>query len=153
MLLLLTAAAAASAVSAGADIFHGAVVDGSGGLNVGAAERHALDLYFGSLTPGETVRARRVLGNDESLPVRYSLASASSDDDGKAIRDVLQVTIRTADLGSGTDGGCSAFNGPTLYDGSLGADAAGFGSPRMGLSRATGSSPRAAARRCASRCA
>lgn len=132
MLLLLTAVAAASAVSAGSAIFPRAAVDPSHGVNVGDGERHALDLSFGSLTPGEAVRARRVLVNDASLPVRYSLASASTNDDGKAVREVLRVTIRTADLGSGGEGTCSAFDGTTIYDGRLGADAAGFGSPRMG---------------------
>ena len=132
MLLLLTGVAAASAVSAEAGIFRAGDGDRSSRVNIGAVERQTLDLSFGSLTPGGAVRARRVLGNDESRSIRYSLASASSDDDRKGMRDVIDVTIRTADLGSGDDGTCARFDGSVMYVGPLGAGAAGFGSARMG---------------------
>lgn len=132
LLLVLTATAATSAASAGSAVFPQTHRDGSGAVNLGPGARHPLDWSLGGLTPGEAVRAREILRNDEGLAIRYALSSTSSDQDGKSVRDVLRIVIRTSDAGSSADGPCSAFDGGVLYDGPLGGDAAGFGDPRMG---------------------
>jgi hypothetical protein len=67
---------------------------------------------------------------DESL--RYALSSSTADDDGKGLRDVVRITIKTADPSSGPAASCDAFDGATLYSGRLGATSAGFGDPRIG---------------------
>jgi hypothetical protein len=131
ILLLVTGAAATSAASVGSALFQHARADPAG-VTLGSGHRYSLDLALGSLMPGETIRARRLVTNEAGLAVRYALSSASADDDHAGLRDLLAVTVRTADLGSGVAGSCTAFDGRTLYDGRLGADAAGFGDARMG---------------------
>lgn len=131
LLLLLAGAAAASAASltvpgGGRADHHGE----SGSLEVGA--RRTLSIRSGGLTPGQVERDRQVVVNGDSQPLRYSVSSASADDDHLGVRELLRVTIRTADLGSGPAGTCDRFDGPALYDGPLGADAAGFGGAQMG---------------------
>jgi hypothetical protein len=132
ILLLVTGAAAASAASAGSTLFQHAHADETGRVTVGSSHRYSLDLSLGSLMPGETVRARRLVGNEAGLAVRYALSSSSTDDDHRGLRDLLGITVKTADIGSGVAGSCTAFDGRTLYDGPLGPDAAGFGDARMG---------------------
>jgi hypothetical protein len=101
-----------------------------GGLEAGA--RRTLSIPAGGLTPGQAERDRQVVVNGESQALRYSVSSASADDDRLGVRDILRVTIRTADLGSGSAGTCEQFDGTPLFDGPLGADAAGLGDTRMG---------------------
>jgi hypothetical protein len=124
MLLVFGAAAAASADS----VFPGAARAGHNG----ASDTQSLSMPTGGLTPGDTVRGRHVIANGEGQTIRYSLSSVSNDDDRKGVRNVIQATIRTADLASGDAATCEAFDGQTLYDGPLGAAAAGFGDVAMG---------------------
>jgi hypothetical protein len=131
VLLLLAGAAAVSAASVTLPGAGGAGhTGGSGSLEVGA--RQTLGIPIGGLTPGQAERDRQVVVNGESQALRYSVSSVSADDDHLGVRDILRVTIRTADLGSGAAGTCERFDGPALYDGPLGTDAAGFGDARMG---------------------
>jgi hypothetical protein len=132
ILLLVTGAAAASAASAGSALFLHAHSDQTDRVTIGSSPGPSLELALGSLMPGETIRARRLVTNEAGLAVRYALSSSSTDDDHRGLRDMLAVTVRTADLGSAAAGSCTAFDGRTLYDGPLGADAAGFGDARMG---------------------
>lgn len=102
----------------------------AGGVRVGDGQ--TLNIPIGGLTPGATVHGSHAVVNLDGQALRYALSSASANDDLKAVRDVLRVTIRTADLESGSDASCERFDGPTLYDGRLGADSASFGDGRMG---------------------
>ncbi|HXI80218.1 MAG TPA: hypothetical protein VNM34_05295 [Verrucomicrobiae bacterium] len=102
----------------------------SGGVAIGDGPRFSLPV--GSLDPGQKSRGRQVVLNDERAPLRYALRSASINDDHKSVREALEVTIRTADLGTGSAGTCDRFDGTKLYDGPLGADRAGFGDVQMG---------------------
>jgi hypothetical protein len=102
----------------------------SGGVAIGDGQRFSLPV--GGLDPGQRSRGRQVVLNDERAPLRYAVRSSSINNDHKGVRDVLQVTIRTADLGSGAAGTCDRFDGAKLYDGPLGADSAGFGDAEMG---------------------
>jgi hypothetical protein len=130
LLLVLGGAAVASA----ATLFPGAAGANQAGPSVDhrGSERQTLSIPTGSLTPGDTVRGRHVVANGASQSVRYSLSSASTNDDGKSVRDVFQVTIRLADPASGAAATCEAFDGQILYDGPLGASTAGFGDAQMG---------------------
>jgi hypothetical protein len=100
------------------------------GIAIGTGPGFSLPV--GGLDPGQESRGRQVVLNDERAALRYALRSASVNDDHKGVRDVLQVTIRTADLGSGSAGTCDQFDGTKLYEGPLGADGAGFGDAEMG---------------------
>ena len=131
LVLLIFGAAAVSAASM--------TLPGVGGASrtrassdVPAGHPWTFSLPIGGLVPGETVRSREVVVNSESMAVRYSLTSASTDDDRKGLRDVLRVTIKTGDLGSASAATCEHFDGPTLYEGYLGANTAGFGDVLMG---------------------
>ena len=131
LLLALVGAAAASAhsetlPSAG----HVSPSGDAGGVRVG--DRQTLIIPIGGLTPGDTVRGSHTVVNGDGQSLRYALSSASADDDRKAVRDVLRVTIWTADLESGSAATCERIDGSTLYHGPLGADSAGFGDGQMG---------------------
>jgi hypothetical protein len=131
LLLLITGAAAVSAASATLpDVGRASRTGAPSGLTAG--QPWTFSVPMGGLTPGVTVRSREFVVNSENMSVRYSLTSASTDDDRKGLRDVLRVTIKTADLGSASAATCEHFDGPTLYDGSLGARTAGFGDVQMG---------------------
>jgi hypothetical protein len=131
MSILLGGAAAASAssafVSAPGARSH---AEEAGGIKLGG--RQTLTLVVRGLAPGEAVRSQELILNDDSKPLRYALSSATLDEDGKGIHHILRVTIRTADLASGSTPPCDRFDGPTLYQGPLGSESAGFGDLRTG---------------------
>lgn len=128
----------AAAVSAAQDIFP------AGGLMGGPAEarsveggdRVTLNIPIGGLAPGAFTRGRHVVENASGEPLRYTLSSSSADRDGKGLRDVVWITIKTSDRSQGGEVGletsCDTFDGVTLYAGRLGAASAGFGDPRIG---------------------
>jgi hypothetical protein len=102
----------------------------SRGLAVG--EERTLGIPAAGGNPGETIRSRQVVVNADNQSLRYAVTSASTDDDRKGVRDILRVTIRTADHASGSAATCDRFDGSLLYDGPLGASTAGVGDARMG---------------------
>jgi len=99
--------------------------DGAGGDSV------TLNIPIGGLAPGEAIHGRHTVENTSGQPLRYALWSSSVNDDGKSLRDVVRVTIKTADRSSGA-ASCESSDGATLYSGPLGATSAGFGDPRIG---------------------
>lgn len=127
-------AGGAAAVSAAPDLF--AATGQTGGSNgargVEGGDRITLNIPIGGLAPGATIRGRHVVANTSGQSLRYALSSSSVNGDGKSLRDVVRVTIKTADLSSGSAATCDANDGATLYSGRLGATSAGFGDPRIG---------------------
>jgi hypothetical protein len=102
-------------------------------VDFGGTGRQTFELPRLALLPGETLRHRQVIENEGSQRVRYSLVSESSNKDGKAVRDILEVTIRAADPGTiGSLASCDRFDGDVLYEGALGASEARVGDPGMG---------------------
>ena len=102
-------------------------------VDFGGTGRQTFELPRLALLPGETLRHRQVIENEGSQRVRYSLVSESSNKDGKAVRDILEVTIRAADPGTtGSAASCDRFDGDVLYEGALGANEARVGDPGMG---------------------
>jgi len=130
LILLVAGAAVASAASLIVPAGGAANASGATGMHPGASRTFSLPVA--GLTPGETVRGRELLVNDEAQSLRFAMRSASVDTDEKGVRDIVRVTIRTADHGTGSEGTCDRFDGPTLYDGPLGAETAGFGDVTMG---------------------
>ena len=70
-------------------------------------------LTLDPLMPGDTVNASLAVTNDGTAELRYSMTSASTNADSKALRDELQLTVKSV----GTD--CATFDGATLYSGTL----------------------------------
>jgi hypothetical protein len=120
----------AVAVSAAPDLFVASGPDGARGVN--GSDRVTLNIPLGGLIPGAIVRGRHVVANTSGQSLRYALSSRSVSGDGSSLRDVVLVTIRTADPSSGAAATCDANEGATLYSGRLGATSAGFGDPRIG---------------------
>jgi hypothetical protein len=120
----------AVAVSAAPDPFVASGPDGVRGVD--GSDRVTLNIPLGGLIPGAIVRGRHVVANTSGQSLRYALSSRSVSGDGSSLRDVVRVTIRTADPSSGAAATCDANEGATLYSGRLGATSAGFGDPRIG---------------------
>jgi hypothetical protein len=129
--LVLAVAASASAASMS---FAGAApsAPATNAVDLASGVRLTLDIPLGAFGPGQTVRSRQVVVNSAQQELRYALTSASGDDDRQGLRDILEVTIRTADSESGPAATCDRFDGPTLYHGPLAAGSAGFGDAQMG---------------------
>ncbi|HUF06887.1 MAG TPA: TasA family protein [Candidatus Binatia bacterium] len=109
-------------------------VDGTfstGSIVLDAAEIDALTLSVAALMPGDAVTDDVVVENDGTAQLRYAISTATTDPDGKGLRDALNVTIRTIDVTTpGTP--CNDFDGTILYDGVMGAATAAVGSPAAG---------------------
>lgn len=124
----------AAAVSAAPDLFQ--AIGQTGGPNatrgVEGGDRVTLNIAIGGLGPGSAIRGRHIVENTSSQPLRYALSSSSVNGDGKGVRDIVRVTIKTADPSSGPAESCDSFVGAMLYTGRLGATSAGFGDSRIG---------------------
>jgi hypothetical protein len=124
----------AAAVSAAPNLFQ--AIGQTGGPNaaggVEGGDGVTLNIPIGGLVPGAAIRGRHLVENTSSQPLRYPLSSSSVNGDGRNVRDVVRVTIKTADPSSGPATSCESFVGATLYSGRLGATSAGFGDPRVG---------------------
>lgn len=109
-------------------------VDGTfstGSIVLDAAAVDALSLSVGALMPGDAVTDDVVVENDGTAQLRYAISTATTDPDGKALRDALSMTIRTVDVTTpGTP--CNDFDGTVLYNGVMGAATAAVGSPAAG---------------------
>jgi len=81
-------------------------------------------LTASAMMPGDTVSGSLVVSNAGTGQLRYAMSSASTNADGKNLRDQLSLTVKT--LGTS----CAAFDGTSLYSGAL--SAAAFGSNAQG---------------------
>ena len=75
----------------------------------------ATAISYANMVPGDSVTQPVVVANVGSVDFRYSMTSVATNTDGRALKDQLVFTIKTADGG----GGCSAFTGTTIYTGDL----------------------------------
>jgi hypothetical protein len=104
----------------------------TGTIVLDAAKIDALVLTTSGLMPNDTVTDDVVVENDGTAQLRYAMTTSSTNGDGKNLRSVLTLTIKTIDVTTpGTP--CDNFDGATtLYDGVFGASTAGFGDPTAG---------------------
>ena len=104
----------------------------TGTIDLDAVKIDALVLTTTALMPGDQITDDVVVENDGTAELRYSMDSASTNADAKALRDALVVTIKTIDVTTpGTP--CDNFDGATtLYNGALGASTAEFGDAAQG---------------------
>lgn len=104
----------------------------SGSIVLDDVKIDALTLTTTAMMPGDSVTDDVVVENDGSAELRYSMTTASTNTDLKALRDVLSLTIKTIDVTTPASP-CDNFDGATtLYNGVLGASSAAFGDPTQG---------------------
>jgi hypothetical protein len=85
---------------------------------------------YSNMFPGDSVTDDLLVSNDGTGALRYVMTSASTNADTKALRDQLQLAVRTVDAGGGTDFGtdadyCDDGTGTSVYSGGLGSAAFG----------------------------
>jgi Camelysin metallo-endopeptidase len=104
----------------------------TGSIVLDAAKIDALVLTTTGLMPNDTVTDDVVVENDGTAQLRYAMTTSSTNGDGKNLRSVLTLTIKTVDVTTpGTP--CDNFDGAsTLYNGVFGASTAAFGNPAAG---------------------
>ncbi len=104
----------------------------TGSIDLDALKIDALVLSTSGLMPNDTVTDDVIVENDGTAQLRYAMTSSSTDADGKGLRDVLTLSVKTIDVTTpGTP--CDDFDGAaTLYSGVLGSSSAAFGDPSPG---------------------
>jgi hypothetical protein len=104
----------------------------SGSIVLDDAKIDGLTLSISPLMPGDLITDDVVVENDGTAQLRYSISTSTTNPDTKALRDALNLTIKTVDVTTpGTP--CDNFDGAsTLYSGTLGASTAAVGSPAAG---------------------
>jgi predicted ribosomally synthesized peptide with SipW-like signal peptide len=92
----------------------------------------ALTLTTASMMPGDTVTDDVVVENDGTAQLRYAMTTASTDADGKALRTVLTLEVKTIDATTpGTP--CDNFDGVAVLPATvLGVNTAKIGDPAPG---------------------
>lgn len=79
---------------------------------------------LGSMMPGDTVTNPLVVSNTGTAQLRYAMTSSSTNTDTKGLMNQVNLTVKT--LGTS----CAAFDGTTVYSGTLAS--AAFGSTATG---------------------
>ena len=105
---------------------------GSGTIDLDPAKVDALVLGSSNMMPGDSITDDVVVENDGTAQLRYSMATSSTNADGKNLRSQLLLTVKTIDVTTpGTP--CNDFDGSsTLINAvALGTPAA-FGSAAAG---------------------
>jgi len=72
-----------------------------------------------NLQPGDEINGPLTISNSGSVTLRYSMTTTATDADGKALKNLMTLTIKT----SGTS--CAAFDGTTLFTGVIASAALG----------------------------
>lgn len=75
----------------------------AGTIVLDATKIDSLSLTTSALMPGDAVRSPVTVDNDGTAQLRYAVSQTSTNPDTKDLRSVLNLAIRTADTGSGTD--------------------------------------------------
>lgn len=103
----------------------------TGTVILDAVKIDALVLTTTALMPGDSTTDDVVVENDGTAQLRWAMTSASTNADGKALRDALTLTVKTIDVTLPATP-CDNFDGTTLYTGALGASTAAIGNPAPG---------------------
>ena len=103
----------------------------SGSIILDAAAIDGLTLSISPLMPGDAITDDVLVENDGTAQLRYSISTATTDPDTKALRDALTLEVRTIDTTTPLIP-CDNFNGTILYTGALGAATAAVGLPTQG---------------------
>lgn len=140
------AAVAAASIGAGT-MFTGALftdqqVDSStfttGTISLDPTKIAAMDLTSTAMMPGDTKRSSVEVKNTGTAQLRYAVSQTSTNTDSKNLRASLNLTVKTADTGAGTDFGtdgdyCDDATGTTLRaSAAMGASGNLVGDPSQG---------------------
>ncbi len=110
----------------------------TGTIALDAAKIAAMDLTTSGMMPGDTSTSSVTVQNDGSAQLRYAVSQSSTNTDSKNLRTVLNVVVKTADTGGGTDFAsdgnyCDDATGTTLHaSAALGATGNLVGDPTQG---------------------
>ena len=139
LLILLTAALAVLGIGAGqlslalfTDQESVAGTFSTGSIDLDGAAIAGLTLTTSAMMPGDAVTDDVLVSNIGTAQLRYSLSTASTNADGKGLRNVLTLTVKTVDVTTpGTP--CNDFDGTSVLPATvLGTSTAGFGSSAPG---------------------
>jgi predicted ribosomally synthesized peptide with SipW-like signal peptide len=88
---------------------------------------------LGNMAPGDQTTNSLVVTNSGTLGARYAITSVATNADSKALKDQLQLQVKTVDVTTPAIP-CDNFDGTTLYSGDLDAAAGGLvvGNPAQG---------------------
>lgn len=73
----------------------------TGTIVLDATKIDAMDLTTSALMPGDTVTSSVTVENDGTAELRYAVSQSSTNTDSKALRDSLNLVVRTSDTGAG----------------------------------------------------
>ncbi len=110
----------------------------TGTIALDAAKIAAMDLTSANMMPGDTKVSSVTVQNNGSAQLRYAVSQTSTNPDAKNLRSALNVTVKTADTGAGTDFAtdgdyCDDATGTTLHaSAALGAAGNLVGDPTQG---------------------
>lgn len=104
----------------------------SGSVDLDGPGIDQLTLSVDPMMPGDSINDDVVVANAGSAELRYAVTTASTNTDGKGLRDALVLTVRTVDATTpGTP--CDDFDGTVLVDAeAFGALGTGFGDATAG---------------------
>ena len=104
----------------------------SGSIILDDVKIDALTLSMAGMLPGDSVTDDVVVENDGAVQLRYAVSTSSTDPDGKGLRGVLTLTVKTIDATTpGTP--CNDFDGTSVLAATvLGASGAAIGDPAVG---------------------
>ena len=89
----------------------------TGTVDISTSPASALVTYS-AMAPGDSVTNPLVVTNSGSLGLRYAIRSVATNTDGKGLKDLLSLTIKTVDVTTPASP-CNDFDGTTLYTGDL----------------------------------
>ena len=105
---------------------------GTGSIDLDAVKIDALVLTSSAMMPGDSITDDVVVENDGTAQLRYAMTTTSTNADGLNLRDVLTLTVKTADVSSPSTP-CDDFDGSSVLAATvLGAAGASFGDPTAG---------------------
>ncbi len=87
---------------------------------------------FAGMMPGDAVTNPIVISNRGTIPLRYSVNSAATNNDGKGLKDQMVLRVKTVDVTTPASA-CDNFDGRQLYTGDLDSTAGRIiGDPAQG---------------------
>ena len=110
----------------------------TGTIALNAAKIAAMDLTTAGMMPGDTATSSVTVQNDGTAQLRYAVSQTSTNTDSKNLRTALNVVVKAADTGAGTDFAtdgnyCDDGTGATLHaSAALGATGNLVGDPTQG---------------------
>ena len=129
LLIIATIASSTAMVGAGAytlALFTDSATSGGnafavGTVTIGVSPTSALITLSGML-PGDSTTGTLTVSSTGNATLRYAMTTASTNPDGKALRDQMALVIKTKDTNTA---GCGNFNGTQLFNGTLANGAVG----------------------------